>query len=134
MRAVRLAIAEFLRDLACKKKGHGAPAARAAARTSACVSCVNGVSIGCHSVQPGTVANRELKAMIGPQINSQARRQNDFFDSIGQERTRGFAPRTTVTGLEDLSPQSRARHRRYRSARRADHRFQASLWIGNHTP
>src|SRR5262249_57103812 len=65
---------------------HGAPADRAAAPTSAGVRCVNGVSIGCRAVQPGTSIDRKPNATIGPQENSQARGLNDFFDSIGQAR------------------------------------------------
>jgi hypothetical protein len=47
------------------------------------VRCVNGVSIGCRAVQPGTVIDRKPNATIGPQKHSQAPKPNGFFDSIG---------------------------------------------------
>src|SRR5215475_16075800 len=72
-----------------KPQDHGPPADRAAAPTSAGVRCVNGVSIGCRAVQPGTVIDRKPNATIEPQKHSQAPKPNGFFDSIDPRRTSG---------------------------------------------
>src|SRR5262245_50753494 len=54
-----------------KPQDDGTPADRAAARTNACVSCVNGVSLS--SIDPaGMATDHKLKAMIAPQKDGQA--------------------------------------------------------------
>ena len=61
---------------------------------------VNGVSIGCRAIQPGTVIDRKPNATIGPQKHSQAPKPNGFFDSIGPSLTNRSTWRMSAIGLK----------------------------------